>query len=53
MNYKVGTKVPQTGIYWCTVCKLPARFSEGQDFPACQNMCGRGMWHLVEEQTQG
>lgn len=51
-NYKPGTKVPATGIYWCTVCKLPARFDEGQDFPSCQNMCGRGYWHPVEIQPK-
>ena len=23
MNYRPGAPVPVTGIYWCTVCKLP------------------------------
>jgi hypothetical protein len=48
MNDKPGTKVETTGIYWCTVCKSPARFNEGDTFPTCKNMCGRGNWHLVE-----
>ncbi len=48
MNFKPGAKVEKTGVYWCTVCKTPARFTEGQEFPSCQNMCGRGNWHPVE-----
>ena len=52
MNYKPGTKIEKTGIYWCTVCKTPVRFAEGQQFPTCKNMCGRGHWHLVEVQPQ-
>ena len=48
MNYKPGAKVEKAGIYWCTVCKTPASFSAGQEFPGCQNMCGRGHWQLVE-----
>jgi hypothetical protein len=42
--------VPATGIYWCTVCKLPRPFTAGQQFSECQNMCGRGLWELVEKQ---
>lgn len=53
MNYHPGTEVPVTGIYWCTVCKLPARFAAGERFPACGNMCGRGLWKLVEKQGEG
>ena len=49
MNHKPGTTVPKTGIYWCTVCKLPKSFSAGQPFPECQNMCGRGLWQIVEK----
>ncbi len=52
MNYKPGTTVPATGIYWCTVCKTPESFTAGQEFPECRNMCGRGMWHLVEDQGE-
>ena len=50
MNYRPGATVPVTGIYWCTVCKSPERLTAGQPFPACKNMCGRGLWQLVEEQ---
>ena len=50
MNQRPGATVPVTGIYWCTVCKLPEEFTAGQPFPECKNMCGRGLWHLVEEQ---
>jgi hypothetical protein len=50
MNHRPGVTVPVTGIYWCTVCKLPEKFTEGQPFPECKNMCGRGLWQLVEEQ---
>jgi hypothetical protein len=48
VNYKPGTQAPVTGIYWCTVCKRPERFSEGEQFPPCKNMCGRGRWQLVQ-----
>lgn len=47
MTYKPGTKAPSTGIYWCSVCKRPERFTEGQDLPSCKNLCGRGRWELV------
>jgi hypothetical protein len=49
---KPGATVPQTAIYWCTVCKLPERFTAGEKFPACRNMCGKGYWELVEEQPE-
>ena len=52
MNQRPGTKVPVTGIYWCTVCKTPEQFQEGQEFTECRNMCGRGLWELVEEQPK-
>ena len=52
-HYKQGTPVPCTGIYWCTVCKLPARHHKGELFPACKNMCGRGYWQLVEPEEAG
>jgi hypothetical protein len=48
MIVKTGTEAPQSGIYWCTVCKLPARFEAGQPLPACRNKCGRGSWQLVK-----
>lgn len=49
MTYKPGTKVPETGIYWCSVCKAPVKFQAGDDFPECQNMCGKGRWELVKK----
>lgn len=49
-SFKPGTTVPETGIFWCTVCKLPRRFDKGQHFPACMNMCGRGAWELVRDE---
>ena len=48
MNHKAGTEVPETAVYWCTVCKRPARFEKGQQFPECKNLCGRGYWQLVK-----
>lgn len=48
MNHRPETPVPATGIYWCTVCKTPAQFTAGQSFPECTNLCGRGLWTLVE-----
>ena len=52
MNHRPGAIVPVTGIYWCTVCKSPERFTAGQPFPECTNLCGRGLWKLVEEQGE-
>ena len=52
MNYKPGTQVVATGIYWCTVCKRPERFTKGEEFPPCRNLCGRGYWELVSPQKQ-
>ncbi len=49
MRHKPGSKVPVTGIYWCSVCKRPASFSKHEDFPPCPNRCGRGLWVLVRE----
>ena len=46
-HYRPGATVPDTGIYWCTVCKLPKQFTAGDEFPACTNMCGRGQWEAV------
>jgi hypothetical protein len=31
---------------------LPEAFTAGQTFPECKNMCGRGLWQLVEEQEK-
>jgi hypothetical protein len=28
----------------------PERFNEGDQFPECKNLCGRGLWKLVEEE---
>ena len=47
MAIKPGEKAPQSGYYWCTVCKLPAHFEQGQEMPMCRNQCGRGNWELV------
>ncbi len=52
MNYRPGTDAPATGVYWCTVCKTPERFEEGQQLPECKNMCGRGNWELIEKQQK-
>ncbi len=49
MTCKPGTTAPTTGIFWCSVCKTPQRFTEGQPLPECPNMCGRGSWELVEK----
>lgn len=43
-----GTPAPQTGIYWCTVCKMPAEFKQGEQLPQCKNLCGRGNWEFVK-----
>ena len=53
MTHRPGTTVPDTGIYWCTVCKSPELFDAGQQFPECKNMCGRGYWQLVEKSEEG
>jgi hypothetical protein len=50
MNHHPGSEVPATGIYWCTVCKLPRKFSAGERFGECPNLCARGLWQLVERQ---
>jgi hypothetical protein len=52
MNYSPGAEAPTSGIYWCSVCKLPARFEKGEELPQCQNMCGRGRWQLVREDAE-
>ncbi len=52
MTYQPGTKAPENGIYWCSVCKLPARFEKDQELPACRNKCGRGRWELVKTEEQ-
>lgn len=44
-----GTPAPKAGIYWCTVCKTPAEFKEGEKLPQCKNLCGRGHWEFVKE----
>ena len=48
MASKPGTPAPQSGYYWCSVCKLPAQFEAGQTLPACKNKCGRGAWEFVK-----
>jgi len=52
MTHKPGTPAPATGIYWCSVCKLPAAFSKDQALPQCKNKCGRGRWELVKPAEQ-
>ena len=49
MTCRVGDAVPNSGIYWCSVCKRPDHFNKGETLPACKNMCGRCHWELVEE----
>lgn len=48
MALKPGVVAPQTGIYWCSVCKLPGQFSAGQVLPECRNKCGRGGWDFIQ-----
>lgn len=48
MALKPGTTAPQTGVYWCSVCKLPGKFEAGQVLPECRNKCGRGGWDFVQ-----
>jgi predicted RNA-binding protein with PUA domain len=48
MAQKPGTQAEKTGIYWCSVCKLPVKFDEGQTLPICRNKCGRGQWEFVK-----
>jgi hypothetical protein len=48
MAYKPGTQAPQSGYYWCSVCKTPAQFEVGQTLPMCKNKCGRGQWEFVK-----
>ncbi len=47
MSHKPGTEAPQTGYYWCSVCKTPQMFNAGQTLPQCKNQCGRGTWEFV------
>ena len=42
-------KAPKTGIYWCSVCKTPVQFKEGEEMKQCRNLCGRGKWEFVQE----
>jgi hypothetical protein len=49
MTHKPGDPVPVSGVYWCTVCKLPVLFKAGRTFPECDNMCGRGRWELKKK----
>ncbi|HEY8057016.1 MAG TPA: hypothetical protein VIE13_14015 [Terriglobales bacterium] len=51
MALKPGVTAPQTGIYWCSVCKLPGQFEAGQTLPECRNKCGRGGWEFVQAQA--
>jgi hypothetical protein len=47
MAYEPGSEAPQTGIYWCSVCKLPVQFKTGETLPKCKNLCGRGKWEFI------
>ena len=51
MANQAGTPAPQSGYYWCSVCKTPAKFEAGQTLPACKNKCGRGHWEFVRPAT--
>lgn len=48
MALKPGVAAPQSGIYWCSVCKLPGQFAAGQVLPECRNKCGRGGWDFIQ-----
>jgi len=47
MAEQPGTAAPQSGIYWCSVCKTPVQFAKGETLPTCKNLCGRGKWEFV------
>jgi hypothetical protein len=49
MSNPQGSAAPQTGIYWCSVCKTPAQFKQGETLPMCKNLCSRGKWEFVRE----
>jgi hypothetical protein len=53
MTYKPGTPAPADGVYWCSVCKLPASFKKEDTLPECKNKCGRGRWELVRPAEKG
>ncbi len=53
MAFLPGTEAPQSGIYWCSVCKTPAQFKAGEPLPTCKNMCGRGRWEFVKGEAPG
>lgn len=48
-HFEIGAEVPESGIYWCTVCMTPERFRQGETFRGCRNLCGRCRWELVEK----
>jgi len=48
MANKPGTTAPESGIYWCSVCKTPVQFKAGEELPMCKNLCGRGAWEFVK-----
>ena len=48
MSHKPGTPAPQSRVYWCSVCKTPVQFKQGDDLPTCKNLCGRGYWEFVK-----
>jgi hypothetical protein len=48
MSQKPGTPAPESGIYWCSVCKTPVQFKQGENLPTCKNLCGRGNWEFVK-----
>ncbi len=53
MTFSPGTEAPQSGIYWCSVCKTPAQFKAGEQLPTCKNLCGRGKWEFVKAEDAG
>ena len=48
MNARPGTPAETAGIYWCTVCKTPARYEKGAELPPCPNKCSKCHWQLVK-----
>ena len=53
MTFSPGTEAPQSGIYWCSVCKTPVQFKAGEQLPTCKNLFGRGRWEFVKAEDAG
>jgi len=50
MNHKPGTASPRHRHLLVQRLQNPAQFTEGETLPECPNMCGRGLWELVQKQ---